>query len=156
VSPNDVKNDEPSAPAVALPPLRFHHGGLSVPDLDASIAWWRGALGFEVEARFPIPQIPAEVAMLRRGDLRMELFAVPGAAPLSPDRRAPDLDVRTHGNKHVAFAIPDVDAMEADLRRRGVDIVFVGRFPWGANLFARDNAGNLVEFVQQPEMFAGP
>jgi methylmalonyl-CoA/ethylmalonyl-CoA epimerase len=32
-----------------------HHGGVSVPDLDASIAWYRTMLGFEVEQRFPLP-----------------------------------------------------------------------------------------------------
>lgn len=137
-------------------PIRFHHGALSVPDLDASIEWYGRVLGFEVESRFEIPQIPAEVAMIRREAMRMELFAVPRAAGLPPDRRAPDLDVKTHGNKHVAFAIRDTDEMAAELRARGADIVFVGKFPWGSNVFIRDNAGNLIEFVQQPEMFEGP
>jgi len=31
-----------------------HHGGVSVPDLDAAIAWWHDVLGFEVARRFPI------------------------------------------------------------------------------------------------------
>jgi methylmalonyl-CoA/ethylmalonyl-CoA epimerase len=134
-------------------PMRFHHGGISVPDLDAAIAWYRRVLGFEVEARFRIEPIPAEVAMIRRGELRMEIFEVPGAAPLPADRRVPDLDLRTHGNKHVAFAVADADATAAELRGRGADIVFVGHFPWGSNVFVRDEAGNLLEFVQQPEMF---
>ena len=134
--------------------FHFHHGGVSVPDLDASIDWYRRVLGFEVETRFAIPPIPAEVAMIRRGDLRMELFAVPGAASLPDDRRVPDLDLKTHGNKHVAFAVADADTTAEDLRARGADIVFVGHFPWGSNVFVRDNTGNLIEFVQQPEMFA--
>jgi methylmalonyl-CoA/ethylmalonyl-CoA epimerase len=133
-------------------PLRFHHGGLSVPDLEASIAWYAAALGFEVESRFEIPQIPAKVAMLRRGELRMELFEVPGATPLPPDRRQPNKDVHTHGNKHVAFAVQNIDPLVGELRARNVDIVFVGRFKFGTNAFVRDNAGNLIEFVQQPEM----
>src|SRR5262245_18910969 len=124
--------------------LKFHHGGLSVPDLDASIDWYRRVLGFEVESRFAIPQVPAEVAMIRRGELRMELFAVPDAATLPDERRSPNLDIRTHGNKHVAFAIPNADATADELRRRGADIVFVGHFPWGSNVFVRDNAGNLI------------
>jgi len=134
--------------------FKFHHGGVSVPDLDLAIEWYRRVLGFEIETRFPIPQIPAEVAMIRRGELRMELFAVPGAAPLPDDRRMPNSDLKTHGNKHVAFAVADADATADALRARGADIVFVGHFPWGSNVFVRDNAGNLIEFVQQPEMFA--
>jgi methylmalonyl-CoA/ethylmalonyl-CoA epimerase len=133
-------------------PLKFHHGGVSVPDLEASIEWYASALGFQVESRIEIPQIPAKVAMLRRGELRVELFEVPGAAPLPPERRQPNRDPHTHGNKHVAFAVQSIDALVEELRARNVDIVFVGRFDFGSNAFVRDNAGNLIEFVQQPDM----
>jgi len=133
-------------------PLKFHHGGVSVPDLEASIEWYAAALGFELEARIDIPQIPAKVAMLKRGELRMELFQVPGAAALPAERRHPNKDVHTHGNKHVAFAVADIDPLVDELRARNVDIVFVGRFEFGSNAFVRDNAGNLIEFVQQPDM----
>ena len=133
--------------------LKHHHGGVSVPDLEASIRWYAEVLGFIVEQRFQIAPIPARVAMLRRDDLRVELFEVPGAQPLPPDRRDPHEDLHTHGNKHLAFAIRDVDEAERELRARGADIVFVGRFEFGSNIFLRDNAGNLIELVQQPEMF---
>ena len=133
--------------------LKHHHGGISVPDLDASIRWFAEVLDFEVETRFEIPAIPAKAAMLRRGDLRVELFEVPGAKRLPEERRQPNTDLLTHGNKHLAFAIKDADATADLLRQRGADIVFVGHFKWGANVFIRDNAGNLIEFVQQPEMW---
>jgi methylmalonyl-CoA/ethylmalonyl-CoA epimerase len=134
--------------------LKHHHGGVSVPNLDESIGWYRRVLDFEVEKRFEIPQIPAKVAMLRRGELRIELFEVPGAAPMSPDRRIPDRDVHTHGNKHLAFAIQDVGPVEQELKQRGADIVWVGRFKHGSNIFIRDNSGNLIELVQEPAMWA--
>jgi methylmalonyl-CoA/ethylmalonyl-CoA epimerase len=129
-----------------------HHGGVSVPDLDAAIAWWRDVLGFVVERRFPIPAIPAEVAMVRNGPLHIELFAVTGAKPLPAERRQPDTDVHTHGNKHVAFAVHDVRAFADELRKRGADIVWVREMPHGSNIFIRDNAGNLIEFVQEPRV----
>ena len=133
--------------------LKYHHGAISVPDLEASIRWFGNVLDFQVEERFDIPAIPARVAMLRRGELRLELFEVPGAKPLPDERRHPNLDVTTHGNKHVAFAIRDLDAAEQELRRRGADIVFVGRFDFGSNIFLRDNAGNLIELVLQPDLW---
>ena len=134
--------------------LKHHHGGVSVPDLEASIQWFARVLEFEVENRFEIPAIPAKVAMLRRGTLRVELFEVPGARALPKERRQPDTDLRTHGNKHFAFAVKDADATAEVLKARGADIVFVGHFEFGANVFIRDNAGNLIEFVQQPEMWS--
>ena len=134
--------------------LKFHHGGISVPDLAASIAWYRDMLGFEVDCRMAIDAIPAEVAMLKRGPLRIELFEVQGAAPLPDQRRDPQRDPHTHGNKHVAFAVEDVDVMVAELTERGADIVFVGRMPFGTFVFIRDNSGNLIEFVQQPDLWS--
>ena len=134
--------------------LKHHHGGISVPDLEASIEWFARVLEFEVENRFEIPPIPAKVAMLRRGNLRVELFEVPGAQALPEERRQPNTDLRTHGNKHLAFAVKDADATAEVLKARGADIVFVGHFDFGANVFIRDNAGNVLEFVQAPEMWS--
>ena len=128
----------------------YHHGGVSVPDLEAAIEWYGAVLGFELEQRLSIDAIPAKIAFVRNGPLRMELFEVPGAVPASPDRSVPNLDLRTHGNKHVAFAVADVHAIVAELRRRGADIVFVNDFEHGSNAFIRDNSGNLIEFLKAP------
>jgi catechol 2,3-dioxygenase-like lactoylglutathione lyase family enzyme len=136
----------------ATHPLSFwhHHGAMSVPDLAASIQWWRDTLGFEVQERFNIPTIPAEVAMLRNGPLRVELFQVPGAKALPTDRREVHQDLHTHGNKHISFAVEDVSRFAEELRRRGADIIWVRQMQHGSNIFMRDNAGNLIEFVQAP------
>ncbi|PXA90230.1 VOC family protein [Caulobacter sp. D5] len=128
----------------------FHHGGVSVPDLDAAVEWYDRVLGFKVERRFPIPTIPAQVAMIANGALRIELFEVPNAAPLPEDRRIPDRDVHTHGNKHVAFVAQDVVALSEELKTRGADIVWVKTMPHGSACFIRDLAGNLIEFVEGP------
>jgi methylmalonyl-CoA/ethylmalonyl-CoA epimerase len=134
-------------------PLKHHHGAMSVPDLEAAIAWYGRVLGFELEQRFQIAAIPAEVAMLHRERMRIELFQVPGAQPLPAQRREPDSDNRTHGNKHLAFAVPDIDAAHQRLRAQQADIVWVKRFPWGASLFLRDVAGNLIELVESPSLW---
>lgn len=126
---------------------------MSVPDLEASIAWYARVLDFAVEKRFEIPSANAKVAMLQRGELRIELFEVTGAAALPAERRHANTDIKTHGNKHVAFAIENVDAVVKALKERGADIEFVGRFEFGSNIFIRDNAGNLIEFVEEPSLF---
>lgn len=134
--------------------LKHHHVGVSVPDLEASIAWYRAVLGFELEARDRLPPVPADVAFMRRGVLRIELFQPDHGTPLPADRRIPDADIRTHGNKHVAFAVRDIDAAAAELKTRGADIVFVKHMQQAAVLFLRDNSGNLIELFQQPDLWA--
>jgi methylmalonyl-CoA/ethylmalonyl-CoA epimerase len=129
-----------------------HHVGVSVPDLEASVDWYRRVLGFVPVRRLRIESIPADVAILKHGAMHIELFQAAGAKPLPAERREPDSDVRTHGNKHIAFAVADVEPFAAELRRRGADVVWVKHFEHGgANIFIRDNAGNLIEFLQAPQ-----
>jgi len=129
--------------------LKPHHGGISVPDLDASIAWYRDMLGFTVDLVMDIPADTGRLAMLKNGDFRVELFEVPGAAPLPDDRRYVDRDIRTHGMKHMAYVVRDVETLIAELRARGVDIVWDVQEHGGMKAaFVRDNSGNLVELME--------
>lgn len=128
----------------------FHHGGVSVPSLDAAIEWYGRVLGFEVEKRFWIEAARSHTAMVRKGPLRFELFEVEGAAPLPEDRRYPPRDLKTHGNKHVAFHVADLDAFLAEMEEQQVDIAFVVKEQFGKGAFIRDCAGNLIEFVEEP------
>lgn len=128
----------------------FHHGGVSVPDLAAAIDWYGRILGFVEERRFRIEPADADVVFLRKGPLRFELFEVAGAAPLPDDRRHPPSDLRTHGTKHVAFVVEDLDAFLDEMRTKGADVAMVVRADYGHGCFLRDCAGNLIEFVVEP------
>lgn len=127
----------------------FHHGGVSVPNLDEAIAWYGRVLGFELERRFYIEAARSHTAMVRKGPLRFEIFEVEGAAPLPEDRRHPPRDVQTHGNKHVAFRVDDLEAFLVEMELKGADIAFVVREAFGKGCFIRDCAGNLIEFVEE-------
>lgn len=132
-----------------IPEFTFHHGGVSVPSLNEAILWYGDVLGFELERRFRIDAANAEAAMIRRGSLRFELFEVAGAKPLPEERRHPPSDLKTHGNKHVAFQVPDLELFLVAVEARGADIAFVVREAFGKGCFIRDCAGNLIEFVEE-------
>ena len=133
----------------SIPDFYFHHGGVSVPSLDEAIAWYRDMLGFELERQFPIPPANAEAAMIRRGNQRFELFEVANAKDLPDDRRYPNRDLATHGNKHVAFRVNDMESFLVTLEAQGADIAMVVRENHGKGFFVRDCAGNLIEFVEE-------
>jgi methylmalonyl-CoA/ethylmalonyl-CoA epimerase len=139
----------------AIGPLRPHHFGISVPNLDAAVDWYQRMLGFSLEERLFIDKIPAHIAFVRRADFRIEIFQVEGAAPLPDDRRVPNLDLKTHGNKHMCFEVPDVPAAVAALRTAGADIAFETRVDGNPTAFVRDCAGNLIEFLQPFESRPG-
>ena len=132
---------------VEIKPL---HVGVSVPDVSASIAWYEEMLGFRLVFDKYIEQLPARVAFMKQGDFSIELFEVEGAAPLPADRRVPNLDIRTHGTKHVAYAVKDLKTLMESLKSKGVDVA-MDLFPMEGDLvaFIRDNTGNLIELIQQ-------
>lgn len=136
--------------------IRPHHGALSVGDLDASIAWYEDMLGFEIERREHLPHIPADVAFLRSGGFRLELFHLKDAAPLPPERGMPDQDLRTHGFKHLCFGVRNAAAALGVLRSRGAEIVMECDMNGVRVAFLRDNTGNLVEIFHAPELFCDP
>ncbi|MBA4354896.1 MAG: VOC family protein [Novosphingobium sp.] len=127
----------------------FHHGGVSVPSLDEAIEWYGHVLGFTLEKRFYIEAARSHTAMVRKGPLRFEIFEVEGAAALPEDRRHPPRDVQTHGNKHVAFRVEDLDVFLNEMEQKGADVAFVVRESFGKGCFIRDCAGNLIEFVEE-------
>lgn len=126
-----------------------HHCGISVPNLEESIRWYREMLGFSLDMRQEMSHVPLKGAFLKRGRFRIELFEVAGAAPLPADRRDVDSDLRTHGTKHLALAVPDVRAALQFLRARGVEVAMEPVEVEGTvACYIRDNSGNLIELAE--------
>jgi methylmalonyl-CoA/ethylmalonyl-CoA epimerase len=130
--------------------LKPHHCGISVPDLEAAISWYRDMLGFSVETRMTLEAVGAKVAFIKHGDFCIELFEVAGAASLLDERRYPNEDLRTHGTKHIAFSVDDLKRVVDTIKERGVDMAMdVMDMSDGKVAFIRDNAGTLIELVEQ-------
>jgi len=126
-----------------------HHLGISVPDLEASINWYKEMLGFSLEKSMEIKELNAKIAFLYNGNFRIELFEVAGAESLQEARRHPDLDLKTHGIKHLAYEVENVSAFIGELKKRGVDIAMdVNKMENKEMAFIRDNSGNLIEIVE--------
>ena len=134
--------------------VRPHHVGVSVADLEQSIAWYETHLGFSLEKTGEVPEDEGRMAMLvSEGGFRVELFELPGAAALPDERRHPATDLRTQGVKHVAYEVDDIEAFTTRLRALGADIVWDLRVHDDVKvLFLRDNTGNLVELVEPVEL----
>jgi methylmalonyl-CoA/ethylmalonyl-CoA epimerase len=134
--------------------VRPHHVGVSVADLEQSIAWYETYLGFSLEKTGGVPEDDGRMAMLvGEGGFRVELFELPSAAALPDERRHPATDLRTQGVKHVAYEVDDIEAFTERLRALGADIVWDLRVHDDVKvLFLRDNTGNLVELVEAVEL----
>lgn len=133
-------------------PLRLHHFGLSVADLEASISWYERHLGFTRLYDYPMPDPSAKVAFIARDGYRIELFEVEGSAPLPAGRRELASDLKTQGLKHLAFRVDDVAAAAAAFRARGVEIATPVMPVPGSDgerfAFFRDDTGVLIELYE--------
>jgi glyoxylase I family protein len=136
------------------------HTALSVPDMDRALEFYCGVLGFEVEmnAGWPSGAKPlddlvglrdsaSKVAMIARGDTRIELFQYqnPVGSPQDPERPVCD-----HGIVHLCLRVSDIQAEYERLRAAGV------RFnsapvPLGKEtcVYGRDPFGNVLELLEK-------
>lgn len=127
-----------------------HHTGISVANLDESIAWYHRMLGFEVVSRNTQEANPKMTfALLRRGACYIELFQVVDGKPLPEYRRDPTADLYVHGIKHFAFQVKDASAAAAELQAKGAEIAMGPvENPNVVFVFIRDNSGNAFELIQ--------
>jgi methylmalonyl-CoA/ethylmalonyl-CoA epimerase len=91
--------------------VRLHadHLGMSVSDLEDSVEWFDRVLGFKLERRAEMAG--CHIAFVQNGDFMIELFQHPEARPAAPERSVPDEDIKTLGNKHMCFRVPDLDGL---------------------------------------------
>ncbi|MCP4906479.1 MAG: hypothetical protein GY910_16005 [bacterium] len=135
------------------------HTAISVPDLRVAIDFYCGVLGFELESESGWPkgvaeldalvglaESASEVAMLRMGETRIEIFQYE-----SPEPRPQDLEFRVcdHGLTHFCLAVTGIEDEYA--RLVGAGVVFnAPPVELGASIcaYGRDPFGNVFELKQ--------
>jgi len=130
--------------------LRADHVGLSVPDLEKSIAWYERMLGFHLVGRTNGKGM--QIALLQRGGFHVELFAPKDGRAMPDYRHDPSADLHVYGMKHVGFEVKDVRAAIAELKSKGVEVA-LGPIENKTTVFAfiRDNSGIPLELIQHKQ-----
>jgi len=136
-----------------LASMTGHHVGMRVPDFEASMRWFVDKLDFRVVHTWPYGDLKlAYVAPPGDDDFFIEILGDGDPHPV-PKPEWTDLGDSLHlaGHHHVCFDVGDVEALVAELRRRGVRIVaepfllpVVGR----KLAFFADPFGNLFELAE--------
>lgn len=143
--------------------LQADHTGITVRDIDHSLAFWRDALGFELlyrarrtgpfaEEVTGVADAEIEIAVLRGAGHKIELLqylAPCDRAHLKP--RSCDI-----GSAHVAFDVDDLDAALASIAEQGWQAVGTPqKIAGGARdgtkvVYVRDPDGTTIELMQPP------
>jgi len=138
--------------------MQFHHVGISVTDIDRSIAFYRDLLGMEqlcdvfpfggeqFEAIMDIPGVGGRMCMMGRNSLQLELFEFADSRP--KDAAYP---VSDRGYSHFGITVDDVDETyqrlsAAEVRIHCPVISFMGGSMKAT--YCRDPDGNVFEIMQ--------
>lgn len=106
---------------------RLSHLGLAVRDLDAALELYRGVFGLEVEHQFESAEDGIRAAMLRLGDLEIELMQ-----PLGPDTPVGKfIAKRGEGIHHVCYKVDDVAAALERVSAAGLESIDTAPRPGG-------------------------
>ena len=140
--------------------LRLSHLGICVSDVEASLRFYRDALGFEVKSELEVKGEPSDTLLrlrdvalravyLRRDGLTIELlhYASPGHVGDGKPRAMNAL-----GLTHLSLRVDDLDAIAADLSARGFALLDDTRVDSpqlrARAIFATDPDGTLIELVE--------
>ena len=131
------------------PAIRALHTGISVLNMEESVAWYEKNLGFHVlkDDGF-VPPLEAKIVFLERDGYQIELFEYKQPVPLPQERRMPNSDLQTVGTKHLAFQTDDMAALKRRFQTNGVDIALECCMDGESVMFVRDPSGVLIEFSQ--------
>lgn len=140
--------------------MQFNHVGISVTDLDRSIAFYREMFGMEplgepfvfkgpqMAEIMDIPDVEGRMCMIAKGSMWLELFEFTSPRGKQKGRNYP---VSDHGYSHFGMTVDDVQATYDRLKAAGVPIhgrlqTFAGGGMRAA--YCRDPDGNVFEIMQ--------
>lgn len=138
--------------------MNFSHVGISVSNIERSIAFYRDMFGMEplmdimpfggeqFEAIMDIPGVSGRMCMIGKGSTNLELFEFDGAKPMDPEYPVSD-----HGISHFGIFVDDIAATYDKLQAAGVRIhTPVITFMGGSMkaTYCRDPDGNVFEVLE--------
>ncbi len=145
--------------------LAADHTGITVSNLERSLAFWRDVLGFELSHRAHhtgelasevtgVPGAEISIAVLKGYGHKIELLEY-----LAPkDRKQIDLRPCDVGSVHVAFTVENLDAVLNAIAASGwraagkPQTLRSGPNAGKRVIYVRDPDGTTIEFMQPPEL----
>jgi methylmalonyl-CoA/ethylmalonyl-CoA epimerase len=98
---------------------RISHIAIVVDDIDQALAFWRDALGLQLDHVEEVPEQQSIVAFLPTGESEVELVQ-----PTSDDTGvARYLHKRGPGMHHICFEVEDIQASLEQLKQKGIRLI---------------------------------
>jgi len=145
--------------------LAADHTGITVSNLERSLAFWRDVLGFELShTAHQTGEMAREITGVPGADLKIAVVKAPGGHKielleyLAPPERKPHVDLRPCdvGFVHVALIVDDLEAILSAIDASGwkgagkPQTLQSGPNAGKRVLYVRDPDGTTIEFMQPP------
>jgi glyoxylase I family protein len=128
----------------------FGHVGVSVSNLTRSVAFYKKHFGLRCIKKYLNKGSGLVIALLKKGDIVLELFEFKDHKPLPQYRKKLDSDLRTLGVKHFSVGVKDIKGVYRKFKLAGV--IFAGPMKVFDNgcryFFIKDPDGILVEVME--------
>jgi glyoxylase I family protein len=145
--------------------LATDHIGITVSNLERSLAFWRDVLGFELShTAHQMGEMAREITGVAGAEIKLAVVKAPGGRKielleyLGPADRKQHVNLRPCdvGSVHVALIVDDLDAVLSAINASGWKATGEPQtLQSGPNagkrvVYARDPDGTTIEFMQQP------
>jgi catechol 2,3-dioxygenase-like lactoylglutathione lyase family enzyme len=144
--------------------LAADHTGITVSNLERSLAFWRDVLGFELSHRaHQTGELAAEITGVPGAEISLAVLKAPGGHKvelleyLAPkDRKRIDVRPCDVGSVHVALTVDDLDAVLEKVAASGwrtagkPQTLKTGPNAGKRIVYVRDADGTTIEFMQPP------
>jgi catechol 2,3-dioxygenase-like lactoylglutathione lyase family enzyme len=142
------------------------HTGITVSNLERSLAFWRDVLGFEPShTAHQTDEMASEITGVAGAEIKLAVVKAPDGHKielleyLAPPERKQHIDLRPCdvGSVHVALIVDDLDAILSAINASGWKAAGKPQtLQSGPNagkrvVYVRDPDGTTIEFMQQPE-----
>jgi len=130
--------------------LKLGHIALSVSSLNKSVAFYRKYFNLRCVKKYAYPDKGFTIALLKKGDIVLELFEFKKYKPLPGYRKTLGNDLRTLGVKHFSVEVSDIAGAYRKFKKAKISFATDLRmFDSGAcYFFIKDPDGILIEVME--------
>ncbi len=144
--------------------LAADHTGITVSNLERSLAFWRDVLGFELShTAHQTGEMTKEITGVTGAEIKLAVLKTPGGDKIElleylapPDRKHSDVRPCDVGHVHVALLVDDLDAVLERIATSGwkaagqPQLLKSGPNAGKRVVYVRDPDGTTIEFMQPP------
>jgi len=146
--------------------LAADHTGITVSNLEQSLAFWRDVLGFELSHRtHQAEELASEITGVAGAEIALAVLKAPGGHKIElleynkPADKRTDIDLRPCdvGHIHIALAVDDLNAVLNSIAASGwkaagsPQILKTGPNAGKEVIYMRDPDGTTIELMQIPK-----